>query len=65
MDFEKHELLRNELMQKVRNENLKEVSSTYRSTLMAQRLNMDAVHSITSMVMRKSHISVFKDHTPP
>lgn len=38
---------------------------TYRSTLMAQRLNMDAVHSITSMVIRKSHMSMFKDQTPP
>lgn len=37
----------------------------YLSTLIAQRLNIDAVHSITSMVIRPSHISMFKDQTPP
>lgn len=41
------------------------VGCAYRSTLIAQRLKMEAVHSITSMVIRASHSTVLKDHTPP
>lgn len=42
-----------------------EEEGTYRSTLIAQRLKMEAVHSITSMVIRASHSTVLRDHTPP
>lgn len=42
-----------------------EVEGTYRSTLIAQRLKMEAVHSITSMVIRASHSTMLRDHTPP
>lgn len=35
------------------------------STLMAHRLRMDAVHSITSMVIRASQMEVLNVHTPP
>lgn len=38
--------------------------STDLSTLMAQRLKMEAVHSITSMVIRQSQRVVLKVHTP-
>lgn len=42
-----------------------EEEGTYRSTLIAQRLKMEAVHSITSMVIRASHSTVLRDQTPP
>ena len=41
-----------------------EREDTYLSMLMAQRLNMEAVHSITSMVIRASQMDMFKDQMP-
>ncbi len=38
--------------------------STDLSMLMAQRLKMEAVHSITSMVIRPSQMVVLRVHTP-
>ena len=35
------------------------------STLMAQRLKMEAVHSNTSIVISPSHTPMSRDHSPP
>lgn len=37
----------------------------YLSTLIAHKLNMEAVHSITSIVISPSQTTVFNDQVPP
>lgn len=39
--------------------------ATYRSTLMAHKFKMEAVQSITSMVIRASQMEVLRVQVPP